>query len=135
MSLPSDPNVETFLLRFPEFSSSDSSVIGFALEEAGLIIGTWSAKGRTLAYLYLAAHIMATQNIAAANDGREIRHESLGRIAITYRQSDSSGNSQSYDDLSSTFYGRRYMRLKALEIKPLQMLGTPRSSQFRDFLF
>jgi hypothetical protein len=100
-------------LKFAEFQTLDDQVIGFALEEAELFLGTWSSGARDIAHMYLAAHFLSVSAASADSDGREITHETIGRISTTYKAS-APAQGESIGDLMTTQYGNRYIQLKNL---------------------
>jgi hypothetical protein len=130
-----DPSVTTFKLRFSQFSDYDDTTIGFALEEAELFVSNgFKRRGRAVGILYLAAHILAINEQATETDGQDIKHESIGRFTVTYK-TDTSADTASAKDLSQTVYGRRYLHLLTLSIKPFHVIGHKRpwaNAQFFD---
>jgi len=126
---PDDPTVQTFRMRFPEFPevTYPNEIVGFALEEAALIMGNWpSDKGRAPAMLYLAAHILSVNTQASTTGGLTLRHETLGRISQSFADVTGSGQNQ-MEDLSSTSYGKRYQRLQQKVVGPFAVIGHHKS--------
>jgi len=121
----SDPNVNAFRLRFPEFADKSDPLIAFALEEAGLIIGTLGDSRRPLALLYMAGHIISSGKVSSENQGASggVISDSIGRISQTV--SDTSTRSEQTDvpDLKTTYYGRRYLSIMKIGQSPLQVLS------------
>jgi len=109
------PNAIAFKTRFPEFASVSDTLVEFALEEASLFVQNWNARGMNIAWMYLAAHIVAISSIAADTEGRDIVSETIGRLATTYR---SAGANLSLGDLTTTAYGKRYQQIRALSFGP-----------------
>jgi len=106
--------VTSMKLKFPEFQTVDDATVGFALEEALLFLGSWMNGARDIAHMYLAAHLLAVSKASADSDGREITHETIGRISTTYKSSGVGAGSATIGDLLTTQYGNRYMQLKNL---------------------
>lgn len=105
--------VTSMKLKFPEFQLVDDSVVDFALEEAALFLGVWANGAKDIAWMYLAAHLLAVSKASADADGREIISEHIGQISTTYKSSSGAG-AATIGDLATTAYGNRYMQLKNL---------------------
>lgn len=104
------PTATSMKLKFPEFRSVDDAVIEMAIEEARATVGSnWIESSRTLARMYLAAHLIAAGQAATEGGaGQTIASESIGgEISITYRN-DSSPTATA-DDFNTSSYGRRYL--------------------------
>jgi len=109
-------------LKFAEFQTLDDQVVGFALEEAELFLGAWSSGAKDIAWMYLAAHFLAVAAASADSDGREITHETIGRISTTYKASSGTG-ALTIGDLQTTQYGARYLQLKNLGNPKFKTIG------------
>jgi len=113
------PDVSAFRRRFPEYSGTTDDIVGFALEEAGLFMTSWTGPGAPLAQLYLAAHIVACSQIAAESSGRMITAETLGRISVRYTGLPSG---VLLGDTGSTVYGRRYQQIFGIQMKSFKSI-------------
>jgi len=101
------PSAASMKMRFPEFAGLDDHEVEFAVEEAGRSIdSTWIAGDRIIAWTYLAAHFLASGQVAAENSGREASSETIGRISVSYA---TGGFGQRQSMLAETSYGRRYI--------------------------
>lgn len=115
------PTVAQFRTRFPIFDDSSDGLIQMLLDEASHSVDTgWEEKDYQPAIMYLAAHLLATDNSSEGEDvsvggagGGTIISESFGGISASYaNQSFSSAGSLSADDqFGTTEYGRRYLAL------------------------
>src|SRR6266403_4533505 len=114
--------VTSMKLKFPEFQTLDDQVVGFALEEAELFLGTWSSGARDIAWMYMAAHFLSVSAASADSDGREITHETIGRISTTYKATAGAQN-VTIGDLQTTQYGSRYLQLKNLGNPKFKTIG------------
>jgi hypothetical protein len=124
----------TIQLKFPEFASTDSASIEFAIEEANLVFGTYSGRARDLALMYLVGHILAMSTISGDNGGLQISHETIGRLSQSFR-----GPSKDVDfgAYRSTTYGRRYLQLLQLGQPAFKTIGyhTRRRIEYSDWGF
>jgi Protein of unknown function (DUF4054) len=116
------PTAIDFKQRFPEFSDVADASVEFALEEAALFLGTWSGTGRSLAWLYLAAHMVAVSRVTGDTDGRDVISETIGRLSTTYR---AAGAQFSFGDLETTAYGKRYMQIRSIGTKMFESISSP----------
>lgn len=112
MVVPSAANMK---FKFPEFVQVDDTTIEFAVEEASVAVGQgdWiNDANLTLALMYYAAHIlMVSISRAESATGQMIKSESIGgEIAVTY-ESIQQPSDKNPDDLTTTPYGVRYLRL------------------------
>src|SRR5262245_8938607 len=105
------PDVTSIKTRFPEFTTTPDTVIGFAIEAAANNVDdTWPESDQIAAVSYLAAHYLAVGGASAGVDGRDVISESIGPISVTYAQVASvsaTGGSQ----LGSTAYGKAYQTM------------------------
>jgi hypothetical protein len=99
-------------LRFPEFAAQTDAALGFAIEEAELLIGdgsTWVTQADAQAALmYYAAFVVAVslQTAESGGTGQVIASESItGLGSVTF------GAMPPYDacDLQKNAYGARYL--------------------------
>src|SRR5262245_44796930 len=93
------PDVTSIKTRFPEFTTTPDTVIGFAIEAAANNVDdTWIESDRIAAVSLLAAHYLAVGGASAGVDGRDVISETIGPISVTYAQvaaaSAASGGSQ-----------------------------------------
>lgn len=114
------PTVAEFQARFPIFEDADEAAIQIVLDEAfNSIDETWRELDFQPAILYLAAHLLATDN---SGEGEEVEFgnagagavasESFGGMSISYSQGNSSAGSLSASEAyGSTSYGRRFLQL------------------------
>lgn len=112
-------------LKFQEFQSLDDVVVGFALEEAYIIIDSSNGqlRVRDLCAMYLAAHFLAVSSATAGSDGREVISETIGRISVTYKGGSASKDGPFPGDINTTAYGARYLQLKNLGNPRFKMVG------------
>lgn len=115
------PTAIDFKQRFPEFSDLGDAAVEFALEEAGLFMGTWTGVGVNIAWMYLAAHITAVSRVTADTDGRDVISETIGRLSTTYR---AAGAQFSFGDLETTAYGKRYMQIRSIGTKMFESISS-----------
>lgn len=116
------PTVDQFLTRFPIFSDEDEDRIAMVIAEASRMIDqTWREADYQPAILYLAAHLLATDNsgegesveIGAAGAGR-IQSESWPGMSVTYGAGNMQGSLSKNEAFGSTEYGRRFLSLLRL---------------------
>jgi hypothetical protein len=131
------PAVEDFLDRFPEFAEFDEGQIQLVLDEvAPMVDEEWIERDRPAAILYLAAHLIYSQQQAgwmlqsrvtgsSASGGTTagpVLRETVGPLSVMYTSpkqmgvvSQSGGAvSASSFDLESSPYGLRYLELLRL---------------------
>lgn len=113
------PTVQNMKIRFPEFESLEDAVVEFALEEAGLVLGSWNGTARALCQMYLAAHLLAVSRATASADGREVIAESIGRLSTMYARGDPTTG---VGEMNSTFYGKRYQQLRYVGVPFLEVI-------------
>lgn len=110
------PTATSMKLKFPEFQSQADATLEFAIEEATRMVDdTWLEKDQTLALMYYAAHVMEV-TIARAESGaggQLIKSETIGRMSISYGNA-SDQKTASFEDLTSTLYGTRFLDLLKL---------------------
>lgn len=111
------PTYADFIARFPIFGNTDTypqSVVEAILVEAtNAIDETWLETDYKPAIMYLAAHMLATDNSSEDTDVEFgpgpsfIQSESFAGMSTTYSKgsTDAAGQSKIY---GSTVYGRRY---------------------------
>ena len=114
------PTVDDFTTRFPIFADYDEDQIQRCLDEAfNMIDATWREVDFQPGVLYLAAHLLATDN---AGEGEEVAYgnagsgaiasESFGGMSISYANGSSNAGSLSASEAyGSTVYGRRFLQL------------------------
>jgi hypothetical protein len=115
------PTVDQFQTRFPIFADADTELVQMILDEAaGSVDKSWIERDYQPAIMYLAAHLLATDNseegdsvnIGGANAGA-IASETFGAISVSYQNSASNvaGSSSLTDLYGGTVYGRRFLAL------------------------
>ena len=113
MIVPSASNIK---FKFPEFSSIDDSTVEFAVEEAVIACGNgdWiDDANQTLALMYYAAHIMQVSIMrASSGTGQIVSSERTPELSITYATPQQQITDYAVD-LTTTFYGVRYLGLVA----------------------
>lgn len=114
-------DLHAFRTRFPDFDCKPDHVIGLALEDAALQINrrAWGRKA-DLGTLYLAAHMMAVDDLALAGSGGAqgaVLSETVGSISRTYASPGATYGVTG--EFGTTKYGLMYMRLKS------QVFGSP----------
>lgn len=110
----------TIKMKFPEFASVDDPTIEFAIEEAILVVGQYSKRGRDLAVMWLTAHLLAIGSLAADNGGLFVVHETIGRLSQSYRET---AKDVDYGTYRSTAYGQRYLQLMRLGEPAFKVVG------------
>lgn len=119
------PTAAQFKARFPIFSDTDDTVIAALITEASRRVdNTWKEGDYQPAIMYLAAHLLATDNSAegssvqvGAAGGRTIASESFGGgLSRSYTNSsfNAEGSLSADDEYGTTEYGRRYYALLRL---------------------
>jgi len=99
-----EPTVDTFHARFPEFDAIDDELIEFALADASRRVDkSWKEGDYDTAIFFLAAHFVQTGNGAYETGG--LRAVSLGSISVTY------ADNANGIGVNTTTYGTRYMEL------------------------
>jgi len=103
------PTIDDFKARFSGFSGVPDPRIQLFIDEASRSVDdSWIAADQKTAILYLAAHLMESDDRAGAGTG-EIASESFGPISLSYVRRDGSSDG----DYSSTQYGSRFAELLA----------------------
>lgn len=109
------PTPAEFKTRFPVFTDREDAFVSMLLIEAGTYVGSdWRAQDQKIATMYMAAHLIATDN--SDEDGEvdtgleEIASESFGVLSIGYRAKAEALHSN-LSGFNSTSYGRRYLGL------------------------
>lgn len=119
--------VASLKARCAEFTSTATATIELAIADAlaQLNLDAWSADQADLAHIYLSAHILklwdswATAGNAPAGALKSVRD---GDLAKTYAIADAGTLADS--SLSSTAYGREFMRLRAMSFSSRVMGST-----------
>lgn len=114
------PTVDQFTTRFPIFADRDPDQIQMILNEAEStgVDKSWREADYQPAIMYLAAHLLATDNsqegdevvVGAAGSGG-IAGENFGGLSISYDRGNTSGSLSSSEAYGSTEYGRRYLTM------------------------
>lgn len=134
------PSLKEFRIRFPEFKEYPDDSINLALDDAASRVdGSWAGSDCTIAALFLAAHFLAIQAIAAselpvaiqdgsdttyvANEVTSIAFESM-RVGFGGAKGGQGGQSgrigaEGAFDLTATPYGQRYLDLLQLNKPPV----------------
>ncbi len=106
------PSAVNFKMRMPAFSTTDDTEIEFALEEAARFVDdSWIAGDQILALMYMAAHLLSIESVAADSDGRVVTSEHLGPMGETYASSGGS-SAASTEWLMKTSYGERFLEYR-----------------------
>lgn len=113
------PTVEEFRTRFPIFGDASDELVQMMLNEAaGQVDQSWEETDYQPAILYLAAHLLATDNSAeggtvevGASGAGNVTSESFGAISVGYGAGNNQGSLSSSDLYGSTVYGRRFLAL------------------------
>lgn len=114
------PTPAQFKARFPIFDDQDDPRIQIFLNEAGSSVDrTWNINDYQVAIMYLAAHLLATDNSDEGSEveigpagGGAIASESFGGgLSVSYTTGASAGDAASNSKYGSTEYGRRYYNL------------------------
>lgn len=133
------PTADDFFARFPEFSEEDPARVDLILAEAEMSVDdTWIPAHRFYAMLYLAAHIIFSENIAAASYGGSVSSESgsvrtagpvsrktVGPLSVEYQKdsqttgSSSGALSDPKNSLATSIYGARYLEYLAMSHPPV----------------
>jgi hypothetical protein len=118
------PTPEEFKTRFPVFASETDERVQIFLTEAGNNIDdTWEESDYAPAIMYLAAHLLKTENDGTADDASAssgpITSESFAGMSRSYDASKMSAAQKSM--YGGTIYGQRYYVL-LLKNKPSIMV-------------
>lgn len=120
------PTSQQFLTRFPIFGDVDSDLIDALIAEASnKVDSSWNEGDYQPAIMYLAAHLLATDNSAegdvpevGAAGGKVVASQSFGSgLSVSYASggfSSMQGSLSSDDEYGTTEYGRRYLSLLRL---------------------
>jgi hypothetical protein len=113
MPVPSATNIK---FKFPAFINVDDATIEFAIEEAVIACGDpaiapggWiDEANQTLAIMYYAAHLMQVAIMFSESaTGQRVSSERTPELSVTYAVPVKA----SYDDITMTIYGERFLRL------------------------
>lgn len=113
------PTAEEFTTRFPIFADKDETLITIIIAEASSSVDTeWEEADYQPAIMYLAAHLLATDNseegsaveIGNGSSGA-IASESFGPLSVSYASGGAADDAASKSQWGSTSYGRRYYNL------------------------
>lgn len=112
------PSLEQFRARFPVFEDAEDGLIEALLAEAaGQIDQSWREADYQPAIMYLAAHLLATDN-SAEGDTVEvggstggIASESWGSMSVSYDTGVKTSSAASASEWGATEYGRRFYNL------------------------
>lgn len=116
------PSVDQFHTRFPIFADSDDDLIAVMIAEASRSVDTtWEEGDYQPAIMYLAAHLLATDNSgegetvnvgAAGGDGAIVSESFQGLGSVSYAsRTIAPGSLSASDQYGTTEYGRRYKAL------------------------
>lgn len=105
---------EHFMLRFPEFKSTDLPTVGFFMDEAKVQISE-KAWGKLYVHgvLYLTAHLLFLSLQKGGLTG-QVLSKKAGELQVNYAQVSSTDN-----PFAQSSYGLEYQRLKRLIAKPI----------------
>lgn len=109
--------VATLKLRCAEFTSTATATIELAIADALAELNTdaWSDDQADLAHIYLAAHILKIWDLwadAGSAPAGALKSVKDGDLAKTYAVADAGTSADA--SLSSTAYGREFMRIRAM---------------------
>lgn len=113
------PTAAEFKTRFPIFDDKDDAFVTAILNEASASVDeTWLEADYKPAIMYLAAHMIATENsdeggsieVGGAGAGA-IASESFGPISVSYRDAGTSDAVKKAGIYGSTIYGQRFAAL------------------------
>lgn len=113
------PTAAEFKTRFPIFEDKDDGLVTSIIEEASASVDeTWLEADYKTAIMYLAAHLIATENsdegdsveVGGAGAGA-IASESFGPISVSYRDAEASASVKKAGIYGSTIYGQRFATL------------------------
>jgi hypothetical protein len=113
------PTVTEFRTRFPIFEEKEDALIQMLLDEAaGQVSTDWVEADYKPAIMYLAAHLLATDNseegdeVEIGSGDSQIASESFGGMSVSYNNgAGAAGSLSSNQRYGSTVYGRRYLSL------------------------
>ena len=116
------PTRAQFLARFPVFAESpEAQIDALLLEASNSVDSTWTEPDYQPAIMYLAAHLLATDNSgedeqieigSAGSGGGQLTSESYGGMSASYAAPTfAQGSLSSDDEYGTTVYGRRYLAL------------------------
>jgi hypothetical protein len=113
------PTASQFKTRFPIFEDKDDALVTMIIAEASASVdSSWAEADYQPAIMYLAAHLLATDNsaegesvIIGGSAGGGIASESFGGMSISYDKGSSANSAASNSKWGSTEYGRRFYDL------------------------
>jgi hypothetical protein len=115
------PTYAEFVARFPIFGDKDQSYIEAMIVEANRSVDqSWTDGDYKTAIMYLAAHLIATDNMEAGSSvvfgpgSGAVASESFGGMSISYEKTPGADDSAAKSQWGSTEYGRRFYRLLKL---------------------
>lgn len=113
-------SAHSFKIKFPEFEKVASTRIEFAIEEAALSVDASWGSYQALGMLYYSAHVLLCEiSRAASATGQRVASESFaGVLAITYQQDSVNSADPDAQDLTTTFYGLRFLDLMERAVGP-----------------
>lgn len=110
------PTTDDFFTRFPIFEDKDEDMVAAIIAEAASNIDdSWREADYQPAILYLAAHMIATDNTDAGTEAEIggpniVSSESFSGMSVSY-QNNASQPGVSQSQFGLTEYGRRYYAL------------------------
>lgn len=114
------PTYEEFIARFPIFADKDQPLVdAIILEATNTIDTTWREVDYKPAIMYLAAHLLATDNSGEGEavdvgGAAPISGESFGGMSLSYGSPVNTSDAVSKTQYASTEYGRRFYKLLKL---------------------
>jgi hypothetical protein len=124
------PTLDQFKTRFPSFANVPEATLEMIFAEAVNAVGeTWTERDRPLAVMYFAAHLLASEGYGVSEAGDaaggggaatlgQVRKRKVGDVEVEFggvsRSSSGGGGVGTAAWLSTTEYGKRYLRLLRL---------------------
>jgi hypothetical protein len=114
-----DPDLAMFRARFPVFADSPDAQITLILAEAvSKVDQTWREADYQPAILYLAAHLLATDDsqvddlvVVGDTGSANIASESFGGMSVSYAKNSATSLNAFVNEFSTTVYGKRFLTL------------------------
>lgn len=110
--------VAQFKIRFPEFQSVEEARVQMFLDDCAALMGNeskWNLHYDT-AHQYFAAHYLVVAEFSAMGDSgilAPVKKQEVDDVVVEHAIT---GVSPSFDELTSTSYGKRYQMYRAMAI-------------------
>jgi len=116
------PTATELKARYPEFESLDDGIVDDLISEASRFVDTgWSEPDYQPAIMALAAHLLVEDGFTGrpSEAAGAVTSSKLGDAQDSYS---GLGSSEQSGEYTSTTYGRKYMRLRAVNCQGIILL-------------